>query len=576
LSIFLNSLAAYALIFRLTGLSGLAFVGALAFGHSPILASYQGTQSLIEPYLFVFFVLASYQLFEVRRYGWGGLAGILLGLSVYNYPYFFVCGLVWLAVLVVYRLFPWSVRPAGISGEPGRSRAGTVLAGLVFGLFFFLALLPRATWEALKISALLNTFIALGFLGGIYLLLKAEDIFGAKPNGGRGADSTPGGWARRLGPRSLEWRPPAGKETVRILALSALVLAAALLTTFPYTQSYLTDPGTRSAVKSLPIDFETFSVDLASFFAPMHPGLSGLHQKIAADWKLGRPLQGTHGFFGYLWLVLLAAGIGLFFKRQALRLWILAWFVFFFLCLGPYLKFHGITYTGFVLPGYLLPSLPLLGSTRTLSRFVVPLTLCAVVIGCLILKDCFSKLSPGLRALGYTGLLLATACEAALFPYPFQVTIADYRVPAVYQSLAERAQGREGVLLDLPLQTKSGEHWRGKRETRTFFYQTVHGQHNVGGVSSKLDKSVFDFFRKLPGVEAFWEQRPISQKELEDFLAVIPVDWIVVEKSRYDPQTLETYLVAIAANPARQKFFEDRDYAAFEVTGRSAPAGRAQ
>ncbi|RPH84898.1 MAG: hypothetical protein EHM75_10335 [Desulfobacteraceae bacterium] len=347
--------------------------------------------------------------------------------------------------------------------------------------------------------------------------------------------------------------------------MSALVLATALLTTFPYTQSYLANPGTRSAVKSLPVDFETFSVDLAGFFSPMHPWLSGLSQKIAADWKRGGSLRGTYGFFGYLWMFFLVAGISLFFKRKALRLWILAWLVFFFFCLGPYLKFHGLTFTDFVLPGYLLPTLPLLGSARTLSRFVVPLTLCTVVIGCMVLKDLFQKWSLGHRFACYAGLVLVAAFETALIPYPLQVGITDYRIPPVYQALAERAQGREGVLLDLPLHTQSGSHWKGKRETRTFFYQTAHGQRNVGGFSSKLDDSVFDFFRKLPGVEAFWEQRPITRKELEAFLAVIRVDWIVVEKSRYDRTTLETYLTALAQTPNVRKFFEDLDYTAFQV-----------
>ncbi|HSO72757.1 MAG TPA: hypothetical protein VLR91_08935, partial [Thermodesulfobacteriota bacterium] len=287
-------------------------------------------------------------------------------------------------------------------------------------------------------------------------------------------------------------------------------------------------------------------------------------------WKLGGTLRGTYGFFGYLWMILLIFGFGLFFKREGLRLWVLAWLVFFFFCLGPYLKFHGITYTGFVLPGYLLPNLPLLGSTRTLSRYVIPLTLCAVVIGCLVLKDVLQKISPSPRFWCYLGLALVTAFETALIPYPFRLSITDYRVPPVYEALAEKARGREGVLLDLPLHTQSGDHWKGKRETRTLFYQTVHGQRNVGGFSSKLDDSVFDFFRKLPAVEAFWEKRPITGGELEAFLTAVQTDWIVVEKSRYDPQTLETYLTAISQIPAIQKIYEDSDFVAFQMQRNAA------
>ena len=54
--------------------------------------------------------LAAYHLFQVDRYRWAIGSGILLGLSVYNYPYYFVGGLVWFGVLVTYRLFPWTVK----------------------------------------------------------------------------------------------------------------------------------------------------------------------------------------------------------------------------------------------------------------------------------------------------------------------------------------------------------------------------------------------------------------------------------------------------------------------------------
>ncbi len=66
LSVFLNSLASYCLILNVTRMASLAFVGAVAFAHSPVLTSYHGAQALLEPYMLVFFVLASLALFNAQ------------------------------------------------------------------------------------------------------------------------------------------------------------------------------------------------------------------------------------------------------------------------------------------------------------------------------------------------------------------------------------------------------------------------------------------------------------------------------------------------------------------------------
>ena len=198
-------MAAYLLLFSLTRLPALAFIGALAFAHSPVLTSYFGPQSLIEPYLFVFFVLASYPLFRDIHYGRALGAGVLLGLSVYNYPYYFVAGLVWLGLLVAYRLFPWTVKeetgePKGKFFGPGRVPIGSGL-----GLTALLVLIPKEWWEMLKIGRILRTEFFLSLLLLIYLIrrIKKRKAAGGHPGVFRVfMGSAVDGWVRFLFPKT--------------------------------------------------------------------------------------------------------------------------------------------------------------------------------------------------------------------------------------------------------------------------------------------------------------------------------------------------------------------------------------
>lgn len=552
LSVFLNSLAAYWLILKVTGIASLAFIGAVAFAHSPVLTSYYGPQSLIEPYLFVFFVLASHPLFKNPGYGRAIGSGILLGLSVYTYPYYFVAGLVWLGTILGYRLFPWTVREEG-DARPARVVVpGMIGVWLVFALVLALALIPREVWEALKVGDKLRGIYFLGFLVVTHVLVRlgARVLSGARD---------------RAEGRPVQWMPPSGNDAATALSLSAVLLVTAALVAFPYTQAYLAGGTVRSAVGSRSVDFVLYSIDLTGFFAPFHPWLSGAYRQIAADWNSDRPIVATPAFLGWLWIGLLVLGFGLFFRRPALRLWIAGWTIFLCLCLGPYLKIHGSAYPSFILPGYIIPHLPLLASTRTLSRFLVPLMLLTIIIGCLVLKALCQGSPRGWKPVIYAGVLVVTVFEFALWPQPYQATQTDYRVPAVYYALADQAKGRAGVLLDLPLFSHSGSRSEGRGQTRWHYYQTVHQQKLVGGVSSKLDDRVFAHFEELPGIADLWARRPVSPSELEALLSTLNVDWIVVNKSQYAPEVLESYLGALHGNPLVGGFYEDPQYLGLRV-----------
>jgi hypothetical protein len=591
LSVFLNSAAAYALLWSLTGLSGLAFIGAVAFAHSPVLTSYYGPQCLIEPYLFVFFVVASIRVFATLHPGGAVGAGILLGLSVYTYPYYFVAGLFWLAILGLHRLSPQAERPRS-PGLPPRSVAPSViLTGLTVASILALVLMPKDWWTSVGLGRYLRTDYVLVMALLVYLVVKMASWL-ARSRSARGAagaelarsaGSPPAaplsGKTGGQGPDESSVRRPGGatvsgalhripldrQAALRVLLTALLVAVSGLVVAFPYSLSYLTDVAVRSAVASPPSEFVDQSVDVVSFFAPFHPWLSPLYLRVAEDWGRGQPIVGTPAFLGWFWLCLLALAFALWPRRPELGVWIGAWTVFLLLCLGPRLKIHGIIHRGFVLPGDVLPSLPVLQSVRTLSRFLVPLVLFTIVIGCLLLKDRLAAATLRRRVVWYASALLFVALEYALVPYPVQASRANYQVPNVYHALAETARGKVGVLLDLPLFTHSGRRSEGRGETRWHYYQTVHRQKLIGGVSSVLPDEVFAFFAAIPGVRAFWSQSAIDAGQLEASLAALQVDWIVLNKGRYEPATLRAYLVTLRERPYLMPFFEDVGYVAFRV-----------
>jgi hypothetical protein len=84
-------------------------------------------------------------------------------------------------------------------------------------------------------------------------------------------------------------------------------------------------------------------------------------------------------------------------------------------------------------------------------------------------------------------------------------------------------------------------------------------------VSSVLPDEVFAFFEAIPGVRAFWSQSAIDAGQLEASLAALHVDWIVLNKERYEPATLRAYLATFRESPYLTPFFEDAGYVAFRV-----------
>lgn len=564
MTFFANALAAYLLIYYVTKTPWPAFIGALAFGHCPTLLSYYKTAALLEVYNLVFFIFFSYCLVQKRRLRWAVMAGLFWGLTLYNYPYYFVFGGLWLVLFIGYQVCPWEIQVK----TPPEMRMSLWAQGLIWGsligLLLFSVFAPRHLWEVLARRHLINwiTLSGFGFIlvmtWTIFKFQALRKILLSPPLLKGGLQELPPWKIITYFP--LRWNPPPFRQVLLLLGFSAITLGIAALVGFPYFQAYFKEEATRLAVGSDPLDFAIYSVDLVSFFAPFNSWLEGLYKIMAPDWKNGRPIVGTPAFLGYGFMVIFWWGAEKFFKRPELRLWMIAWGVFLILSLGPSLKVHGLMYETLPLPAYWIRYLPVMESARTLSRYLAPAMLFLCLLVCLILKPFYLRLSPWSRKIFLAGLFLMVGFEYGFLPNPLPVRFSDYRVPEVYQVLAREARGRAGVLLDLPLFTHSGSRSAGHGESRRFYYQTVHQQKLIGGVSSKLDEKVFVYFQNQPAVSKLWSLEPVEVNELTALITNYDINWIVLDKRYYPQETLKAYRSVLTSTPYWKTFYEDWRY----------------
>lgn len=579
MTFFANSIAVYILILYLTGIPWLSFIGAFTFGHSPPLISYYKTPCLLELYTFVFFILFSLHLVKTRRFRWAVCAGIFWGLSLYNYPYYFLCGFVWLVILIVYYVTPLEFVVNTIPGGRGLAWLYRIISGTIFILLLFVVLTTRHIWGFMDRANLIRLnylwwlclfFAILWFV--CYFRTLRKDYLEECALSGRSKI-----WYQSfnrfklfLTRDLLRWNPPSGTEISSLLGLIVVVFIVAGIAGFPYFYEFLSDDTTRVAVSSAPADFAGYSVDLVSFFAPFNELLDDLYKMIASNWKTGLPIIGTPAFLGYCLIVVLILGVREFFRRPELRLWIVALIIFLLLSLGPYLKIHGIIYEAIPLPGYILRNLPLFESARAPSRYLGGVMLFASILLCLFLRPLLLRIRPMVRNIFLISMFFIISFEYGIIPNPLAGGMSDYRIPEVYNVLTQYSKGKTGVLLDLPLFLHSGMRSDGYGQTRRFYYQTVHMQRLIGGVSSKVDERVFVYFQNQPAIPGLQTASTVDEKEMAALLYSLGINWIILEKYYYTPENLRVYRYLFDNSPYLHNFYEDDRFLGLKVDQGSA------
>ncbi|MBI5033100.1 MAG: hypothetical protein HZB51_21485 [Chloroflexi bacterium] len=223
-------------------------------------------------------------------------------------------------------------------------------------------------------------------------------------------------------------------------------------------------------------------------------------------------------FLGYATLVLAIFGALVF--RKKLTVWIVSAISFVVLSMGPLLHingqsvfdFQGLQAT-FPLPFLLLHYIPFLKENRAPNRFGILVILSlAVLIGFgitwLYQKIKFAKVS---LLLTFTFLLLILFEHLAL-PLP----MSDTRVPEVYAKIAQ--DPGDFAILSLPIGWRNSFGVLGVEDTRTQFYQSVHGKRLLGGNTSRNAAFLFDYFDRIPLLDSL-RQVEFNQELSEETIA---------------------------------------------------------
>lgn len=193
------------------------------------------------------------------------------------------------------------------------------------------------------------------------------------------------------------------------------------------------------------------------------------------------------------YVALLVVAIALWRQREPLpRLWMAITLVFAALSLGPFIRVAGIN-THVPGPWAILRYLPIVGSARMPSRFVVLATLGFAMLFAL----CLARLAAG----RHRRVILAAVGAVLVFELlPVPRTLHSAEVPGIYRIV--RDDPRRVRVLDLPFGIRDGVMSAGDFNASSEFYQTYHEKALIGGYLSRIPVSEIEQYRRLPVLSA--------------------------------------------------------------------------
>ncbi len=374
--------------------------------------------------------------------------------------------------------------------------------------------------------------------------------------------------------------------------LAALVAAAGILAAPLFVPAFIELATAGYALPSWG-HAEKLLVDLFGLLTPtsLHP--------LNRNWveELDRVRQGTFRFvdvntvfLGYLTLALAILGAWLF--RKGLGVWIASTVTFAILSLGPLLHingqslfdFDGLQVT-FPLPFLLLHYIPFLKENRVPNRFGILVALSLAVLMAFavswILTRALRSAQPLLRFTFFVLLAFLLLFEHLAVPLP----LSDARVPEVYRQIA-REPG-EFAILSLPLGWRNSFTTLGAEDTRTQFYQSVHGKYLLSGNTSRNPPFLFAYFDRLSlfhsltQIELYHEIAPDvlvrDKAEASDLASFFDIRYVVINAAApgrlpYSDTRNAAIDYIVKVMPLGEKIYDRDDVIAYRLNQAPRPS----
>lgn len=334
----------------------------------------------------------------------------------------------------------------------------------------------------------------------------------------------------------------AGVFTVLILTV---LIPSLLIFYFLKSNNYL---GSKSAYPNI------CSAKIQRFIIPseFNPFLSGVSQKLEVAFNIPKDYDTPSIYLGFI--IPLVAFTSLFFYKDKKTLPFLnIAIVFFLFSLGPQTKFFS-----------LVAKLPFLGLIDCPQRYVVAIELpLAVLFGLTISKFKKHRLSK---------IIYLLAALVIIFEYTsWRIPFSKVEVPRVYYLLREDKTDR--TVLELPsgvAESKGafGYDWSIQGLLlKQMYWQTISEKPRVGGYTSRLDSSYYDFFKSEPVIsdifevtsrDGVWSQRKYSDEEVSNFVEKFNLGFIILS-----PNTRQGEFSKVVENLFKNQIKEKKELEGF-------------
>ncbi|MFH1185379.1 MAG: hypothetical protein V1755_10130 [Chloroflexota bacterium] len=235
---------------------------------------------------------------------------------------------------------------------------------------------------------------------------------------------------------------------------------------------------------------EVFSADLASLLIPsvQHPLFGEWARRFSMGWNWDFAEHNV--YLGILPLCMMIAS-SLRYTRWSVdgRFWILTFWLFILLALGPVLHWRGQAL--FPLPAQWLVETPILREARVPSRWIIMGILSLTVVVGQVLAWIRQRWS---RSANAVTILVAAI---VLFEYlPAPLSLADRSVPLVYQEIARDPE--PGSVLDVPPGLADSFVQFGGWNPEAMYFQTITARPYVGAHISRIPSIVWQTYAEMP------------------------------------------------------------------------------